>query len=470
MAIQFRRSWWKPWDWSTRTWLVTIFACVVASPFVLRWICLWQVPDVTLPFDVDKVIPVNAPDSVNPFIGYQSAIKKLHRHETSWSKTAIEDATETFDTKWDDRLDQWLIDVKDVLADFLQSSEIENAGVDSLRTAHNYTSFPQIQELHALAKLSEAEAIRLERSGEFEEAWNWHRATFRSGHHCEIYGFTLARNYAIKKRGLACLGIARWATQPSLTVDRLRSARKEVVTEASKRRPPSDTSKVDYLIMRNTLNRLDGPYTLLPNWDSSSPFESQLLVLKHFLLWTTGQPELSLRLARQLHVNNASQLKLPLHLRQTTLRKKDIVVFECDPKVPRLWGQLSAAQLNAHFDTAFGQVLIEQILHQGGRADLSARWDDARLAAIDVLLACHEFQRIHGEFPANIEQLAPTFLDAIPLDPMDPTGASLRYRRDENGEAVVWSIGRDAKDDGGDIEGKEPKDAGNRIFLKKAKK
>ena len=156
MAIQFRRSWWKPWDWSTRTWLVTIFACVVASPFVLRWICLWQVPDVTLPFDVDKVIPVNAPDSVNPFIGYQSAIKKLHRHETSWSKTAIEDATETFDTKWDDRLDQWLIDVKDVLADFLQSSEIENAGVDSLRTAHNYTSFPQIQELHALAKLSDS--------------------------------------------------------------------------------------------------------------------------------------------------------------------------------------------------------------------------------------------------------------------------------------------------------------------------
>ena len=86
------------------------------------------------------------------------------------------------------------------------------------------------------------------------------------------------------------------------------------------------------------------------------------------------------------------------------------------------------------------------------------------------MLACHEFQRIHGEFPANIEQLAPTFLDAIPLDPMDPTGASLRYRRDENGEAVVWSIGRDAKDDGGDIEGKEPKDAGYRIFLKKAKK
>lgn len=467
MAIPLRRGWWKPWCWSTRTWLAAILVCTIASPFVSRWICLWQIPDVMLPFDVEEVILDDVPEPENAFVGYQSAIQKFRKRETSWSTKAIDEAIETVDTKWDHRLDVLLIDSKEVLEEFLRSSELEKGRGKSLRTIHFNTHITPLQELRELARLSEAEAIRCERSGDFEMAWRWHRATLRSAHHAEMQRFAIAHASAIAIRRYVCQGITRWASQPSLTAAQLQSARNEVAIEVSKRFPLSEFAKVDYLCTRNTFQRFDGLDMVFPNWKSSGWAEPLLSVLKHFDLWMIGQPELSLRLSRQLLVNNVGQLDLPLHRRQKNLYSKELIVFELDPRVRRLPGQLSPAQLNAQLDTALGQLLFKaQVLYQIGLLDIVARSDTARFSAISVLLACHEYQRLRGEFPVTIEQLVPAFLDVVPFDSMDDTGSPLRYRRDESGEAIVWSIGRDGSDDGGDIGGNDPKDLGYRIFLK----
>ena len=103
--------------------------------------------------------------------------------------------------------------------------------------------------------------------------------------------------------------------------------------------------------------------------------------------------------------------------------------------------------------------------------DISRQRDDARHAALDVALASQQYQRIHGEFPESIEQLVPKFLDSIPIDPMDAASTPLRYRRESDGTAVVWSVGIDGIDDGGDVELKDvkdviDKDTGYRIRLK----
>ena len=53
----------------------------------------------------------------------------------------------------------------------------------------------------------------------------------------------------------------------------------------------------------------------------------------------------------------------------------------------------------------------------------------------------------HGRLFENFRN---NFLDAVPRDVMD--GAPLRYRRTAEGGFVIWSIGWDRYDDGGDSE------------------
>jgi hypothetical protein len=67
---------------------------------------------------------------------------------------------------------------------------------------------------------------------------------------------------------------------------------------------------------------------------------------------------------------------------------------------------------------------------------------DLRMTAVVCTLT--GYARVHGEPPERLDQLAPDFLPAVPIDPFD--GKPLRYRREGAGW-VVWSVGSDMKDD-----------------------
>jgi hypothetical protein len=72
---------------------------------------------------------------------------------------------------------------------------------------------------------------------------------------------------------------------------------------------------------------------------------------------------------------------------------------------------------------------------------------DQRLTA--TALAIREFAAAHdGRLPKSLEELVPTYLPAVPLDPMAKGGAKLRYRGD-GADPIVYSVGDDAGDDGG---------------------
>jgi hypothetical protein len=71
----------------------------------------------------------------------------------------------------------------------------------------------------------------------------------------------------------------------------------------------------------------------------------------------------------------------------------------------------------------------------------------AQLRTAFVGLAVERFRLAHdGKTPADISSLMPAYLDKVPVDPYD--GQLLRYKPIKNGY-VVYSIGPDAKDDGG---------------------
>jgi hypothetical protein len=70
--------------------------------------------------------------------------------------------------------------------------------------------------------------------------------------------------------------------------------------------------------------------------------------------------------------------------------------------------------------------------------------DEARLAC-----ALERYRSANGKLPETIEALAPRFIEKIPNDVID--GQPLRYRVKAGGNYVIYSIGWNETDDGGEV-------------------
>jgi len=62
-------------------------------------------------------------------------------------------------------------------------------------------------------------------------------------------------------------------------------------------------------------------------------------------------------------------------------------------------------------------------------------------------IALKRYQLKHVNYPPNLNSLVPEFLPSVPLDPVD--GQPLRYRRNADGTFLLYSVGENGKDDGG---------------------
>ena len=69
---------------------------------------------------------------------------------------------------------------------------------------------------------------------------------------------------------------------------------------------------------------------------------------------------------------------------------------------------------------------------------------DTQLQATRTILALRAYQLTHGNLPSDLNALVPEFLDAVPVDDFD--GQPLRYSPDRK---IVYSVGQNLKDDGG---------------------
>jgi hypothetical protein len=63
-------------------------------------------------------------------------------------------------------------------------------------------------------------------------------------------------------------------------------------------------------------------------------------------------------------------------------------------------------------------------------------------------LALERYRLRHGVYPGRLEDLVPEFLPEVPIDFMD--GKPIRYRRRPDGSFVLYSVGWDGLDGGGD--------------------
>jgi hypothetical protein len=72
----------------------------------------------------------------------------------------------------------------------------------------------------------------------------------------------------------------------------------------------------------------------------------------------------------------------------------------------------------------------------------------ARLRCAATLLAVERFRLARGRWPVTLDELVPAQLARVPTDPFD--GKPLRYRRLADG-VVIYSVGPDGTDDGGNL-------------------
>jgi hypothetical protein len=106
---------------------------------------------------------------------------------------------------------------------------------------------------------------------------------------------------------------------------------------------------------------------------------------------------------------------------------------------------------------AAGWVAYYTMLPALGPALAKKSQADAQLQATRTILALRAYQLTHGNLPPDLSALVPEFLDEVPVDDFD--GQQLRYSVEKK---IVYSVGKNLKDDGGDDRGQEETDSSQR--------
>lgn len=92
------------------------------------------------------------------------------------------------------------------------------------------------------------------------------------------------------------------------------------------------------------------------------------------------------------------------------------------------------------------------IISQNAHSQISAinklaRAEIARNIVVTAI-ALKRYELRHYQLPATLDDLTPDLLKAVPIDCMD--GRPLRYRRNADGTFLLYSVGENGVDDGGD--------------------
>jgi hypothetical protein len=112
------------------------------------------------------------------------------------------------------------------------------------------------------------------------------------------------------------------------------------------------------------------------------------------------------------------------------------------------WPERRAALAALAPDPAGVPELAGLVLLNGARAARSFQTAQARGRAAVAAVALERYRLRHGRWPGALADLVPDLLPAVPRDPFD--GQPLRYRRLADG-VVIYSVGADETDDGGQL-------------------
>jgi hypothetical protein len=129
---------------------------------------------------------------------------------------------------------------------------------------------------------------------------------------------------------------------------------------------------------------------------------------------------------------------------------------------PLHYNELKIVEMNARPSLASMYLsgnAAGQIMYYMGRPAATAclakkSQADVWLEATRTILALRAYELTHGHLPTDLSALVPEFLDEVPVDDFD--GQPLRYSVEKK---IVYSVGQNLKDDGGDDTRSGPNDS-----------
>lgn len=114
---------------------------------------------------------------------------------------------------------------------------------------------------------------------------------------------------------------------------------------------------------------------------------------------------------------------------------------------------LAGDDLNLQAIFSQGVTSLERVLVKAMSISVSRQ-----IVVTSIALKRHQMR--YGSYPNELRELVPQFLSAVPGDPVD--GAPLRYKNQSAESVLLYSIGENRKDEGGDV---QPEKEGNPSLL-----
>lgn len=433
-------------------------------------------PPVQEPFDIQAFIAASAPPAENAFDDYIAASKLLKSRvefvqaEALGAGVAYEDRriledqfiadieTSLSSAKLVDNpsIGKWLDANAAALATWKSGTQKSAAlyiRVDELLPS---TLIPVVQDQRELVTSAAMQGLRLESQGEVAEAAEWYRAIQRASRHFAMKGVMVQRLVSFLMHKTAATAWRNWSQNASVTAEQLQTALQHAIEDDTLTPPLSETLRVDYMMFHNSLalplkEQLAFRSSIYRS-TSRTPFEQGWDVAKIYM----SEPQHSHSVGAEIYANWLKYIDMP-RAERTSRKVEGTAIYSAATGSP---------SHNEHI--TFGSMMGPPILLDSFWMDIEScdrRFLNERAlqASLLVTLAVQWYHRDHGEFPDNLELLSGKYLDMLPVDPFSPTGAQMIYRRTPEG-AIVYSVGDDAVDSGGDVADNESPDVGFQIL------
>ena len=415
---------------------LTLFGLLLIAPFLFRGYRISRVPEIGDPFDVQAFGTVEIAASDNAITQYALAARLFHER-TTFNADEDEKILEHGWSHASADVRKWLDDNQPALAEWRKGTERTQAVVIQPKDFRFDSLLEVIQEAREFTRLAMLQAERCAHDGDLEAAWGWLLAAVRASRHVEQNGCLMQRLIGMAAFYHAGEGIKRWAAQPAVTAELLRKALADF-READQMTPANSVAmKVEYLVLTNTLKDAKTLQDVLGD-DITCPIE-----LRSPMLFVMGEPELSLNAFQHVFANLLSEIDKPKRDR-APMAGGVFNLYDLPPGAARC---LPARELDKIVESA---VLARLTLPAFQQADDAMQREAARRAAVPLMLACQIHLRLHGEWPAKVEDLVPDILPELPADPLGKAGELMRLKRDGD-DLVIYSVGVNGLDDGGNI-------------------
>ena len=359
----------------------------------------------------------NIPQGANAFDALAAATNHLW-----WPKAQerqIDDLVK--DTNWDDTLAGTVMaSNRDALAGWDAAVKLPDLQVPEVYTIDNL--LPYLADWKKLAMLAEVRENVLLHSGQDQAAFDQIVSHIQLGQRMQnSHGVLIVYLVGTAVKAMALNQMQHWAGKTHLTPEQLKGYIVQLKPEPDEEATAfANAIKVEHQMQIITLVTLrDGKMT---NSEAGSYHPALGFV------W----PLFSLSQSKSLFAKGALMLvkAAPHHY--------------CDANMTGMESRPSVTSMFLS-GNAVGQVLYYMMMPALTGSLAKKSQSDVQLQATRTILALRAYQLTHGQLPPDLNALVPEFLEVVPVDDFD--GQPLRYSVEKK---IVYSVGKNLKDDGGD--------------------